>query len=368
MSTFSLPTRIHFGVDALDDLGDYADKRVFVVTDRFLAGTEPFAHVLRLLGADTTVFDEVLPNPTAALIGRGVAAYLAARPDVVVAYGGGSPIDAAKAMHKAALTVGLGAPDGLVVVPTTSGSGSEVTSFSVITDETTHAKLPMVSPDLVPRLAILDARVVLGVPPHTTADSGMDVLTHATEAYVSTGASDFSDALAEKAAQLTFSNLARCFDDGTDVSARTSMHHAATLAAMAFDNAGLGIVHSLAHALGGRFPVAHGRLNAILLPHVIAFNAERSDRAAERYAWLGHLAGSAAVGVSAGVVSCIGRIHKLNARLGIGPGLTQCGIERRELESDLDDLAHTALADGCTPSNPVAASHADLVALLRAAI
>ncbi|WP_456300395.1 hypothetical protein [Tessaracoccus coleopterorum] len=119
------------------------------------------------------------------------------------------------------------------------------------------------------------------------------MLTHAIEAYVSTGASDFSDALAEKATQLAFANLVRCFEDGSDVEARTSMHHASTLAAMAFDNAGLGIVHSLAHALGGRFPVAHGRLNAILLPHVIAFNAERSARCAERYAWLGHLAGPA---------------------------------------------------------------------------
>ncbi|WP_456300394.1 iron-containing alcohol dehydrogenase [Tessaracoccus coleopterorum] len=164
MSTFTLATEISFGEGALEGLREFADRRVFVVTDSFLAGTDVFALVLDLLGADTVVFDEVLPNPTVAVIGKGVASYLAARPDVVIAYGGGSPIDAAKAMHKAAIEVGLGAVDGLVVIPTTSGSGSEVTSFSVITEETTHAKLPMVSPDLVPRLAILDARAVLGVP------------------------------------------------------------------------------------------------------------------------------------------------------------------------------------------------------------
>ena len=367
MSTFTLATQISFGPDALEGLREFAGRRVFVVTDAFLAGTDVFALVLDLLGDDTVVFDEVLPNPSIAVIGRGVAAYLGARPDVVIAYGGGSPIDAAKAMHKAAIEVDLGAKDGLVVIPTTSGSGSEVTSFAVITDESTHAKLPMVSPDLVPRLAILDSRVVLGVPPHTTADSGMDVLTHAIEAYVSTGASDFSDALAEKATQLAFANLQRCFDNGSDADARTPMHHASTMAAMAFDNAGLGIVHSLAHALGGRFPVAHGRLNAILLPHVIAFNARHSERAAARYAWLGHVAGATAIGSRAGVASCIGRIERLNSALGIGPGLSDCGIPRDEFTASLDELATTALADGCTATTPVPPSHADLVAILRAA-
>ncbi len=364
MSTFTVATRILFGDDALDALRQFTGRRVLVVTDSFLATTDVFTEVLDRLGAGVTVFDEVLPNPTIALIGKGVAAYLAARPDVVVAFGGGSPIDAAKAMHKAALDHGLGAPEGLVVIPTTSGSGSEVTSFSVITDEATHAKIPMVSHDLVPRMAILDARTVIGVPPRTTADSGMDVLTHAIEAYVSTGASDFTDALAEKSAQLALSNLKRCFDDGTDVEARTRMHHASTMAAMAFDNAGLGIVHSLAHALGGRFPVAHGRLNAILLPHVIAFNAERSERAATRYAWLGHLAGASAVGPRAGTTSCIARIEKLNAALGIGPRLADCGVAPEDLRAGLDDLADVALADGCTATTPVQPTHADLVGLL----
>lgn len=193
----------------------------------------------------------------------------------------------------------------------------------------------------------------------------MDVITHATEAYVSTRASDFTDACAEKAAQLAFANLPRCFREGADIEARTRMHNASTLAAMAFDNSGLGIVHSLAHALGGRFPVAHGRLNAILLPHVISYNAERSVRAAERYAWLGHLAGSSATGTRAGVISCVARIEKLNAELDIGPGLAQCGVEVAEVRASLDDLADVAMADGCTATNPVTPTHEDLVALLR---
>lgn len=365
MSTFTLATQVRFGDEALETLREFAGRRILVVTDSFLAGTDVFGWVQSLLGPRVTVFDGVEPNPTIPMIGRGVAAYLECEPDMVLAYGGGSPIDAAKAMHKAAIDHGRGAPDGLVVIPTTSGSGSEVTSFSVITDEATHAKLPMVSPDLVPRLAILDPRVVVGVPPRTTADSGMDVLTHAIEAYVSTGASDFSDALAEKSVQLAFKYLQRCFDNGQDVEARARMHNASTMAAMAFDNAGLGIVHSLAHALGGHFPVAHGRLNAILLPHVIAFNAERSERAAERYAWLGHLAGASAVGTRAGVVSCVARIEKLNAALGIGPRLADCGVDPADLRAALDELATTAMADGCTATTPVPPTRQDLVGLLR---
>ena len=365
MSSFTLKTEIRFGADAFESLAEFAGRRVFVVTDEFLATTDAFHTVTDILGDRVTVFDKVLPNPTIALIGQGLAEYLQAKPEIVVAFGGGSPIDAAKAMHKGALEAGLGAPEGLVVIPTTSGSGSEVTSFSVITDENTHAKIPMVSADLLPRLAVLDARAVVGVPARTTADSGMDVITHATEAYVSINASDFSDACAEKSAQLAFANLVTCFKDGANIEARTKMHNASTLAAMAFDNSGLGIVHSLAHALGGRFPVAHGRLNAILLPHVIAFNAERSERAAEKYAWLGHLAGSVATGTRAGVVSCVARINKINAELGIGPGIAQCRVDPNEVRPLLDDLADIAMADGCTATNPVVPTHADLVSLLR---
>lgn len=365
MSSFTLKTEIRFGSDAFESLSEFEGRRVFLVTDEFLATTEAFRTVMAILGGNVTVFDKVLPNPTIQLIGQGLSRYLQARPDVVVAFGGGSPIDAAKAMHKGALEVNLGAPDGLVVVPTTSGSGSEVTSFSVITDDATHAKIPMVSPDLLPRVAVLDARAVVGVPPRTTADSGMDVITHATEAYVSTGANDFTDACAEKAAQLAFANLQRCFTHGSDLEARTRMHNAATLAAIAFDNSGLGITHSLAHALGGRFPVAHGRLNAILLPHVVAYNAERSERAAEKYAWLGHLAGSAATGTRAGVVSCVARIEKINAALGIGPGIAQCGVDVADVRASLDELAATAMADSCTVTNPVVPTHEHLVGLLR---
>lgn len=261
MREFRLGTHVRIGADALSALDQFATRRVFLVTDAFLATTPVFADVESRLGDRVTRFTDVVPNPTIATVSKGVGAYLQARPDVVVAYGGGSVMDAAKAMHKAALDSGFGATAGLVAISTTSGSGSEVTSFAVLTDERTHTKIPLVSPDMVAKLAILDPDAVVGVPPRITADSGMDVLTHAVEAYVSLGACDFSDALAEKAVELVFAHLVRCYTHGDDRDARGHMHNASCLAAMAFDNVGLGITHSLAHALGGRFPIAHGRLN-----------------------------------------------------------------------------------------------------------
>ncbi|HQD22298.1 MAG TPA: 1-propanol dehydrogenase PduQ [Arachnia sp.] len=366
MTTFLLGTEIRFGPTALNELAEFAGSKVLLVTDAFLATTDLFDVVHTLLMPRVTVFRDVEPNPTVAMIGKGVACYLSADPDVVVALGGGSVIDAAKAMHKAALAAGYGASRGLVVIPTTSGSGSEVTSYAVVTDEKTHAKIPMVSPDLQPAIALLDPRAVVGCPPRVTADSGMDVLTHAVEAYVSTGASDFSDACAEKAVHLLCANLHRCYVQGADVEARERMHNGSTLAAMAFNNAGLGIAHSLAHALGGHFPVAHGRLNAMLLPHVMTYNAANCARAARKYAWLGHLTGSSSgSNVKAGVISFVAAVDRLRASLDMPARLSEAGIPARDVRGMLNELAAQAMGDGCTPSNPAAPTHDDLVAILR---
>lgn len=364
MREFRLGTHVRIGADALTALDQFATDRVLLVTDEFLATTPVFADVESRLGNHVTRFTDVVPNPTIATISRGVAVYLEARPDVVVAYGGGSVMDAAKAMHKAALDSGFGASEGLVAIPTTSGSGSEVTSFAVLTDERTHTKIPLVSPDMVARLAILDPDAVVGVPPRITADSGMDVLTHAVEAYVSVGACDFSDALAEKAVELVFAHLVRCYTHGSDRDARGHMHNASCLAAMAFDNVGLGITHSLAHALGGHFPIAHGRLNAMLLPHVVAFNAARSTVAEERYARLGRLVAPSASGAAA-VTSLVSGIRRLNRHLGIPELIAEAGVPQQEYRAAVDAMAASAMEDGCTPTNPVRPTREDLVLLLR---
>ena len=364
MKEFRLATRVGLGADALSALDEFRDTPVFLVTDEFLATTSVYQQIVERLGGKVTTFTGVNPNPTTGEISAGVAVYVKAKPKVVVAYGGGSVMDAAKVMHKAALEAGVGAPDGLIAIPTTSGSGSEVTSFAVVTDEATHTKIPIVSQDLVAGLAILDPQAVVGVPKHITADSGMDVLTHAIEAYVAANASDFSDALAEKAVELVFAYLARCYTHGDDLKARSRMHNASCMAAMAFDNAGLGIVHSLAHALGGRYPVAHGRLNALLLPHVIEFNAERSPRAAERYARLGRRVAPSARGRAA-VTSLVAAVQKLRAQLEMPTRLSEAKVSSANVRRDQPELVAAALADGCTPGNPVAPSADDLQAILR---
>ena len=364
MKEFRLATRVGLGADALDALDEFRDHPVFLVTDDFLASTPVYQKVIGKLGGKVTTFTGVRPNPMTGEIAEGVTVYIGAKPEVVVAYGGGSVMDAAKVMHKAALEAGVGAPQGIVAIPTTSGSGSEVTSFAVVTDEKTHTKIPIVSPDLVAGLAILDPEAVVGVPKHITADSGMDVLTHAIEAYVAANASDFSDALAEKAVELIFQHLARCYTHGDDEKAREHMHNASCMAAMAFDNAGLGIVHSLAHALGGHYPVAHGRLNALLLPHVIEFHAERSPQVAERYARLGRLVAPSATGRAA-VMSLVGAVQKLRVRLEMPSRLSEAKVSSADLRRDEEELVRAALADGCTTTNPVAPTAEDLKAILR---
>ncbi|WP_260425173.1 1-propanol dehydrogenase PduQ [Arachnia propionica] len=365
MKEFRLMTTVRLGPEALTALDQFRDEPVFLVTDEFLTGTPVFARVLEHLGSRVTVFTGVLPNPATKEIGLGVREYVDTRPHVVVAYGGGSVMDAAKVMHKAALDAGFGAPAGIVAIPTTSGSGSEVTSFAVVTDEETHVKVPIVSDDMVARLAILDPHAVIGAPAHITADSGMDALTHAVEAYVARDACDFSDALVEKAAELIFAHLARCHSHGDDLEARTHMHNAACMAAMAFDNVGLGITHSLAHALGGHYPIAHGRLNAMLLPHVIEFNAERSRHAFERYARLGRRLSPSSTGRAA-VMTLIAGVRRLSEQLRLPTRLGEAGVATADLHREIPALAAAALADGCTPPNPVAVTVEDLSGLLRA--
>jgi len=364
MREFRLATRVRLGAEALEALDEFRGRPVFLVTDDFLATTGVYRKVVDRLGERVTTFTGVKPNPSTSEIGAGVSIYVRVRPEVVVAYGGGSVMDAAKVMHKAALDAGFGAPEGIVAIPTTSGSGSEVTSFAVVTDEQTHTKVPIASSELVAGLAILDPEAVVGVPPHITADSGMDVLTHATEAYVALEACDFSDALAEKAVELVFGNLERCYTHGDDLEARSHMHNAACMAAIAFDNAGLGIVHSLAHALGGHYPIAHGRLNSLLLPHVIEFNAAGNPKAAERYAQIGQMIAPSSKGRAA-VMSLVAAVEKLRGQLGIPARLSDLKVSASDVRRDENELVAAALADGCTPTNPVAPTAEDLKALVR---
>lgn len=373
MFRFQLTTTLCYGPDSLSALRELSGCRVLVVTDAFMA-TTPLMDKVRseLSGAHVEVFDQVQPNPDIAAVAAGLKAFLDCAPEAMVAVGGGSPIDTAKAVRKFALEQGHPLPGGFIVVPTTSGSGSEVTSFAVVTDPHSHAKLPLTSPDMLPEMAILDPEAVRTAPPRLTADSGMDAVSHAIEAYVAIGHNDFSDALAEKALRIADTYLVRSFRSNEDLKAREHQHTGATMAGIAFQNSGLGIVHGLSHAIGGSFPVAHGRLNGILLPHVIAFNAGDLGYGSgpvstlvRRYVTLAKAVGLSATNDRNLVRALIGWVEKLRRELEMPATVTAAGVDQAAYLAAVPKLAATAKEDFCTAGNPVVPTESDLAGILR---
>ena len=258
----------------------------------------------------------------------------------------------------------LGIKTKMVAIPTTSGTGSEVTSFAVLTDKVNNKKYPLADYELTPDVAIIDPDLVLSLPKTVTADTGMDVLTHALEAYVSNMASDYTDGLAEKAVELVINYLPRAFEKGAeDKVAREKMHNASTIAGMAFTNAFLGISHSLAHKIGAEFHLAHGRINAILLPYVIRYNASEPTKyvsfpkyeyfiADQKYAEMAKKVGLKADSTEEGISSLIAKVKELNQYLGIPKSFKEAGIDEAEFLAKVDILADRAFEDQCTTANP----------------
>ncbi|MBV8041400.1 1-propanol dehydrogenase PduQ [Pluralibacter sp.] len=284
MKTFSLQTRLYSGPGSLKALDRFTNKHIWIICDGFLARSSLIDTLRAALPADNriSIFSEITPDPTIGTVVQGIAQMQSLRPDVVIGFGGGSALDAAKAIVWFSRQSGVEI-ETCVAIPTTSGTGSEVTSACVISDPDKGIKYPLFNNALYPDMAILDPMLVVSVPPAITANTGMDVLTHALEAYVSSRASDFTDALVEKAAQLVFQYLPVAVRKGDCLATRSKMHNAATLAGMAFSQAGLGLNHAIAHQLGGQFHLPHGLANALLLAPVIRFNSH-DPRAAKRYA------------------------------------------------------------------------------------
>lgn len=369
MNSFSVKPRIFFGQNALVHLSELVYKKAFVVTDPFMVKSGIINKVtdeLKKAKIEFEVFSEIVPDPPIETIAKGMKALDIAEADVVIALGGGSAIDASKSIIQFRGLVKRGLyPDSeitkpeFIAIPTTSGTGSEVTTFSVITDRQKNAKYPLVDEEMLPEKAILDPELVKSVPARITADTGFDVLTHAIEAYVSTSSSDFSDALAEKAIKLVFEYLPKAYANGNDKIAREKMHNASCIAGMAFTNASLGINHSMAHTLGGKFHIPHGRANAILLPYVIEFNANinkgygnKYTEAAKKYAEIAKFLGISSGNTRLAVRALINAIRNLAKSMGIQKSLKETGIERNEFKQELPNLAEAALNDGCTKTNP----------------
>lgn len=286
MNTFSLQTRLYSGQGSLKALKRFTNKHIWIICDAFLARSPLLDTLRNALPANNrlSVFSDITPDPTIGTVVQGITQMQSLNPDVVIGFGGGSALDAAKAIVWFSREFGIEI-ETCVAIPTTSGTGSEVTCACVISDPDKGIKYPLFNNSLYPDMAILDPMLVVSVPATITANTGMDVLTHALEAYVSLRANDFTDALAEKATQIVFQYLPVAVNKGDCLATRGKMHNASTLAGMAFSQAGLGLNHAIAHQLGGQFHLPHGLANALLLTSVIRFNAHDS-RAAKRYARL----------------------------------------------------------------------------------
>ena len=391
MQWFKVPEKIYFEAGSIQYLEKMPNiERAFIVTDE---GMMKLGYVDKILYhlrkrhqyVHSEIFSDVESDPSFDTIKKGVEAMNAFKPDVIIALGGGSPIDAAKGMwlfyeNPDADVEGLklkfmdirkrtykfpklGAKCKMVAIPTTSGTGSEVTSFAVITDKEKNKKYPLADYELTPDVAIIDPDLVMSLPQSITADTGMDVLTHAIEAYVSNMASDYTDGLAEKAVELVMEYLQKAYDDGTDKTAREKMHNASTIAGMAFTNAFLGINHSLAHKIGAEFHMPHGRINAILLPYVIKYNASKPTKfvsfpkyeyfiADEKYANLAKKVGLPADTVEEGIESLIQKVKEMNTHLKMPSSFKEAGIDEQEFLAKVDLLADRAFEDQCTTANP----------------
>lgn len=391
MQWFRIPERVYHEFGSVSYLEKMADtNRVMIVTDRMMVQLGYVDKLIYHLRKRTNpvmieVFSDVEPDPSVETVLNGANVMRQFKPDTIIALGGGSAMDAAKGMwlfyenpkvdfddlrlrfmdirKRVFKFPKLGRQAKLVAIPTTSGTGSEVTSFAVVTDKVNNVKYPLADYELTPDIAIIDPNFVMTVPKSVTADTGVDVLTHAIEAYVSVMATDYTDALAIKAIEMVFEYLPRAYKDGSDREAREKMHNASCMAGMAFANAFLGINHSLAHKLGSEFHIPHGRANAVLLPYVIRYNATKPTKfsafpkyksfvADKKYAEIAKYIGLKANTTEEGVNNLIDAVNKLLTELNIPKTIAECGVSEKDFMASVDKLALDAFDDQCTPANP----------------
>ena len=404
MQWFKVPSKIYFERNAIQYLKSMRDvERVFIVTDRSMVDLGFYNKIVEQLNArrnkvQIQLFSDVEPDPSIETVRKGFELMQSFKPDTIIALGGGSPMDAAKGMwvfyehpevdfndlkqkfidirKRAFRYPDLGQKSKLVCIPTTSGTGSEVTPFAVISDPKANKKYPLADYSLVPTVAIVDPIFVDHLPASVTADTGMDVLTDATEAYVSTLANDYTDGLCIQAIKMVFEYLERSVKYGADdLEAREKMHNASTLAGMAFGNAFLGMNHSMAHKVGGRWHVPHGRINAILMPHVIRYNGQVPSKpslwpkynkyvAHERYAELARMLGLPASTVEEGVESYAKACHDLGVSVGIEMNFEAQGIDEKDFAKHVEDVAYLAYEDQCSPCNPRVPMVKDMIDIL----
>lgn len=392
MQWFKVPQKIYFERNSIQYLQSCRDiNRVFIVTDTSMVEFGFLSKITEELYARRNkvviqLFCDVEPDPDITTVQKGANMMDIFKPDTIIALGGGSVMDAAKGMwlfyehpevnfddlkqkfmdirKRAFKYPELGRKTKLICIPTTSGTGSEVTPFAVISDKTNNKKYPLTDYSLTPTVAIVDPEFTTNLPPKSTAMTGMDVLTHAIEAYVSVMANDYTDGLCLKAIQLVFKYLPRAVKDGkNDLEAREKMHNAATIAGMAFANAFLGMTHSLAHKVGAQFHTVHGYTCAVLLPHVIRYNGTVPEKlsvwpkynhycADQKYLEIANLLGLKAKTPEEGVEALAKAVINLCKDCDLDPNFKAMGIAKEDLEAHLDEIAALAYEDQCSPANP----------------
>ncbi|MFT8315711.1 MAG: iron-containing alcohol dehydrogenase [Clostridium sp.] len=380
MNRFTIPRDVYFGDNAIEYLKSVkGTKAILVIGSKRLIkdGTVPkIQELLKEADIDTEVFSGVENDPSVATVKKGVEKMSQFNPDLIISIGGGSPIDAAKAMwifyeypnltfedaSKPFSLPELRKKAKFIAIPTTSGTGSEVTSFSVITDNETGIKYPIADYNLTPDVAIVDTDLVQSMPKALIANTGMDALTHAFEAYVSKARNPITDGLAMKSIEMIVNNVVNSFNG--EKQSRKDMHIAQCLAGMAFSNAILGIVHSMAHKSGKIFNVPHGRLNGIYLPLVIKFNAKK---AGEAYADIAKRLGLKGETTDELVQSLIQLVKDLRASMNMPITLKEYGISEENFKDNLDEISKAAVKDPCTGTNPREISAKEMKELFEAA-
>lgn len=358
MSVFKGARGIYMGADELDQLFD-GKERIFIVCDPFIvdSGMDKYlTEKLEQMGKDYMVYSKVAPDPSIDLVVEAIKALQEYNADCIIAFGGGAAIDESKAMKYFAEEQGIIKDCTFAVIPTTSGTGSEVTDFAIITDADRAVKCALIRPEIVPDAAILDAELTKSVPPAITAATGMDALTHSIEAIVAKNATDFSDASAEKAIKLIRSYLLKCYRHPSDLYARQRMHNAATMAGVAFTNAGLGLVHSMAHTIGAHFHIPHGEACAVMLPYVVEFNAGIDDSEVQpcckNYARIARLIKVDKGTVRQSAYMLVRTLMHFNTELGIPNTISGLDISKEDFKANLDEMVDSAFVDKCLPTNP----------------
>ena len=393
MQWFKVPPKIYFEYDSIQYLEKMEGiERAFIVTDPTMVKLGYVDRILyylrkRKIYCHSEIFSDVEPDPDVDTIMRGVRSMREFKPDVIIALGGGSAIDAAKGMwlfyehpetdfgglkikfmdirKRAFKFPKLGTLAKFVAIPTTSGTGSEVTAFSVITDRKNgNIKYPLTDYALRPDVAIIDPQFVLSLPKNAVADTGMDVLTHAIEAYISNMASDYTDSLALRAIKLVFEYLPRAYRDGNDVEARDHMANASCMAGMAFANAFLGVNHSLAHKLGAFHHIPHGIANALVLTDVMRYNADevptkmgtfpqyQYPKTLARYAEIGRFVGLTGKDDKEVFEKLLDKLEELKKIIEIKPTIKDYGVDEKYFLETLDEMSEQAFNDQCTGANP----------------